>query len=505
MGMCNDTERTACGEPLACFHRNLDAARSLSRRIAESSPQAIVASAMDTATVILAAIGKADPYIKRSLERFYMQVDRNIHDVDAVFFRKTELKAITNYCRLATTLRLRRLICAYKLMLSVPSGEHLLLDGILVYFSASYAKGERPEEDEKELSVVRRALAKYEEDLRQETALNAESRRFASFIRNRTENTEKKYSAQTEQRLEEMLRMLSRNERRSILEMRNGSWNHPVPEHRIAQPRSGYRFHFPLYSKSSPIARLAAEASKACPPLARKAGCLFLCARIMDAFRHEEAIYGRMKESIARFRMNMEGEASKASVKRSLCRLYHEIARTEDDAVCYQLETFFNAAADALDDGLGTLALRDDLSASLESNYHIQSPRKTAEILDYHLSVMDFVSRTVRDDRALLELCREIEETGNCFRENDEAPFRPDLTEIDVDHLLSGAVNVREAYREYLKCTRFPRPIPKELTKDSIDERLLQTDTIRDAIYSVLPEKEDIGAYESMGFVIRRG
>ena len=174
----------------------------------------------------------------------------------------------------------------------------------------------------------------------------------------------------------------------------------------------------------------------------------------------------------------------------------------KDDAICYQSETFINAVEALLGHDIASRAIRTDLSASLESNYHIQSPRKTHEILEYHMDSLEYMDDVMKNYDDILPVL-ECLENGDELVAESEPPYRPDMTEKDMEHLMSGVENVGRQYEIYRHNSRFPIPLDEKLRKDSIDELLARRDDIRYEIYSIVPDEEDIRLFRSMNFRIR--
>ena len=498
-------DRIEGGIPLSYFHRDLDAVRKLSGCIRSIRPETVVYEALDVAEYFKTRIMMIKPELKSFLqamedivkERLSAREDR---------FRYDELLQISLLAKTFSEITIRRYLCAYKMMLTVAHSERFFIDGILIFYSARLEskakKGRKLEEDEEVMSELEYAIENIISNLMEtERKIESSGTTSPAYLSSPDRETERSYTERMERKLQVLLEEKGHSIRQGILKKRNNSGDMKIPEFEPTVS-FGYRFRRALYSNHATVVKEPSRIIKSHPELTKKGYALFLAFQIMEDFRKDEDIHPAMQKAIGILKEHLEGTTTKREVSKHLIRLVNIADGKMDDAVSYQVETFINAVEALLGQEISSRAIRTDLSASLESNYHIQSPRKTKEILEYHLDSLEYMDEVMRNYDDILPVLDSMENGSKLIAET-EPPYRPDLTEKDMEHLASGAENVRRQYEVYRKNSRYPRPLDSELGKDSIDELLSRRDDIRYEIYSIVPDEEDIRLFRSMNFRIR--
>ena len=498
-------ERFDGDRPLSYFHRDLDAVLRLSECIMEKRPETVVYEALDVAEYFKTRILMIKPELKSFLKAMEDIVTERLSSKDEKF-HYDELLQISLIAKTYADVTLRRYLCAYKMMLTVAHSERFFIDGILIFYSArlerKLGKDMRLEEDREVMLKLEHAIDNIEANLNEkEERIERDGIYTPSFLYRPERETEKSYRVKLSVKLKEMLQEKSQNIRQDIRRKRNSYENMRIPEFETTA-YYGYKFGRALYSNHAAVVKEPSRMIKSHPELSQKGYALYLAFQIMNDFEDRPKIHEGMRKSMEILKEHLRGKTTKREVNKYLIRLVGIADEERDDAVSYQSETFVNAITALLGQSISSRALRTDLSASLEANYHIQSPRKTREILEYHLDSLHYMDEVMRNYDSILPVM-ECMENGSQLIAESEPPYRPDLTEKDMEHLTSGAEHVGRKYESYRRNSRTPRPLDSKLRKDSIDELLSRRDDIRYEIYSIVPDEEDVRLFRSMNFKIR--
>lgn len=498
-------ERLDGEKPLSYFHRDLDAVVRLSLCIMDKRPETVVCEALNVAEYFKTRILMIKPELKSFLKAMEDTVRERLASRDERF-RYDDLLQISLLAKTFPEITLRRYLCAYKMMLTVAHSERFFIDGILIFYSArlerKMKRGQKLEDDGEVLSELEFAIGNIIANLEEtERKIEASGNTYPPFLYRSDRETERSYTARMNGRLNALLEERGQSLRHSIRSKRNLLDGMEIPPFETTVSY-GYKFRRALYSNHATVVKEPSRIIKSHPELSQKGYAIFLAFQTMNRFEDDEDLYNAMRKSIDILKEHLEGRTTKREVSKSLIRIVSIADEKRDDAISYQTETFINAVEALLGHDITSRALRTDLSASLESNYQIQSPRKTREILEYHMDSLHYMDEVMRNYDDILSVL-ECLESGDELVAESEPPYRPDMTEKDMEHLMSGAEHVGRQYEIYRHNSRFPRPLDGKLRKDSIDELLARRDDIRYEIYSIVPDEEDVRLFRSMNFRIR--